>query len=88
LDHHNNNPGDLVLPAVYKGDYEEKHEGAYGEKHERRWKLAARPVSERMFPSSPVLVAGNNWEMIHKLARRQVQLIESSIGRKHSFILA
>jgi len=47
LGQRNNNPGDLILPAVYEGDYEyeEKHESAYGEKHERRWKLAACPVS-------------------------------------------
>jgi hypothetical protein len=47
------------FPAVY--------EGAYEEKHERRWELAACPVSGRMFPLSPILVAGNSWEIINEL---------------------
>jgi hypothetical protein len=36
---------------------------------------------------SPVLMAGNNWEMIRKLPGRRVQLIERSIRRKHSLSL-
>ena len=58
-----------MLPAVYGGAYEEKHEGYYGENMSADGNR--RPVQSAggcLF-LSPVLVAGNNWEMIHRLAR-------------------